>query len=91
MLSEVDSYRHLFAWVGLVHTLETCSREECDTDVAQMQRILLDALVVASVYQGDNPQLKAGFQHMLAVKDDLLGFYPELNSDLAKALQHAAG
>lgn len=90
MLSEVESYRHLFAWVGLVHILETSSREECDTDVAQMQRILLDALIIASVYRGDNAQLKAGFQHMLDTKDDLLGFYPDLNSDLENALQHAA-
>jgi hypothetical protein len=83
--NEVELYRHLFAWIGLLYTLQTSTREECDTDIHHMQSVLLKAMMVASTYRGTNPQLKSGFEAMLQSLPQFSTFYPSLSTDLARA------
>jgi hypothetical protein len=81
-LSEIELYRHLFAWIGLVHTLQVSTAEECDTDLDQWRAVLLEAMKVAQSYRGTNLQLKAGFSDMLDSIPQLSAFYPELVNHL---------
>jgi len=82
-MTELESYQHLFAWIGIVHTLQISSGDECDTDIDLIRNVFFDAYRAAKSYTGSNEQLKSGFQHMLDTMNDFVAFYPELTSMVA--------
>jgi hypothetical protein len=83
--SEEELYRHLFVWIGLLHTLQTSTPEECDTDLHHMRSLLLAAARAAMSYQGTNLQLKSGFEQLLDSLPQFATFYPSLMDELEQA------
>ncbi len=77
-MGDIDHFKNLFAWGGLLYMLQTSRQEDFSTHKEDIQKMLLGIITEAKNYIGSNPQFIVGYQEVIESIPLLTSFYPDL-------------